>query len=59
MLLGGLTSVFFGEKLSTLYGLFLLFVVQEERLRVEALARCRGRRPVEAAEHLVLAPLPA
>ncbi|MCB1883815.1 MAG: O-antigen ligase family protein [Geminicoccaceae bacterium] len=59
LLLGGLTSVFFGEKLSTLYGLFLLFVVQEERLRVEALARCRGGRRTAAPADLALATAPA
>ena len=41
-LLGGMTSVFLGEKLSTLYGLLLLLAVQEERLRLEALAHQRA-----------------
>ncbi len=41
-LLGGVTSVFLGEKLSTLYGLLLLLAVQEERLRLEALAHQRA-----------------
>lgn len=46
--LGGMTSVFLGEKLSTLYGLVLLLAVQEERLRLEALATVRrAARPVE------------
>ncbi|MEZ5859550.1 MAG: O-antigen ligase family protein [Geminicoccaceae bacterium] len=41
-LMGGMTSVFLGEKLSTLYGLLLLLAVQEERLRLEALALQRA-----------------
>ena len=46
--LGGATSVFFGEKLSALYGLYLLLVVQEERLRLDAVALRRA--PIDDAE---------
>jgi len=44
-LLGGSTAVFMGEKLSTLYGLLLLFTFQEERLRHDALAQAKSDAP--------------
>ena len=48
-ILGGWTSVFLGEKITTLYGLLLILMFQEERLR-QALAATPQSRPVHDAQ---------
>lgn len=52
-ILGGWTSVFIGEKISTIYGLLLIVTFQEERLR------CALTQPVRPVIQEPLSPQPA